>query len=48
MHQTFVHTQVIPYWIAQMLGAFFSSVMLYAVYVGKLLPVGVRDVGYVV
>ena len=26
--------QVIPYWIAQMLGGFFSAVMLYAVYVG--------------
>ena len=27
--------QVIPYWLAQMLGAFISSVVLYGVYFGK-------------
>ena len=27
--------QVIPYWLAQMLGAFVSAVVVYGVYIGK-------------
>lgn len=27
--------QVIPYWLAQMLGAFVSAVVLYGVYIGE-------------